>query len=130
MKKIMTSALMGLVLCAPASYAESVEFSIGEKTGSFNCLATDPNATVTIQSHSLDIKGACQGQPYVPRPGRLTNLPVSVLNENYFEITKTITKKGSAEITVSRGSVLCKPGHGGKSKSYGKGGYCAVPNPE
>jgi hypothetical protein len=121
--KFIISAASILVLSSSV-YAEEVNFPAGQSNGSFNCTISDPTATVSIDTDSLEINGGCTGSPFVTSDGHLAGIPALVFQSNYFEITKHVSKNGKIIINVSKGQVNCEQGHGTKPTVFGNGKFC------
>jgi hypothetical protein len=117
-------AILMATMSVSSVFAASIDFPVGQKNGSFNCTASDPNAFVSIDTYGLNAKGSCAGSPYVTRDGHLVGMPVSVLNDFYFEINKLVTRSGNIEIKVSSGNLTCSNGRGSRVTSYGAGKFC------
>lgn len=126
MKKILLTLIPSFLATIVYANTDKVEFPIGQENGSFYCITTDQSALISIDTASLNVKGACNGQPYVVRPGHLKNIPAYVISNNYFQIKKSAFKAGHVTVTSSVGQILCKKGHGDKQFSYGQGGFCSI----
>jgi hypothetical protein len=124
--KIISALTMATMLVTSSTIAATVDLPIGQTNGSFSCTVDtlNPFAKANIDTESVEVKGFCAGEPYVTGPGHLVNVPVSNLNDFFFEFKKDAHKSGTVTVTVSSGEVTCSVGKGDKKKSYGKGKYC------
>jgi hypothetical protein len=128
-KNISLLILLAVFNCSSAFAAISLDYPMGQKKGSFNCTASDATALVNIDTHGVDAQGFCQSSPYVSRDGHIAGLPVSQLNQYYFQIEKPASRTGSVSINVSHGDITCSLGHGTKSKAFAEGArFCLMNN--
>lgn len=126
MKNFKKTLCLGFLTAASYAnvFAATVDFPVGQGGGTFNCTLSNPAALVNIDTKHVDINGGCNGSPYVKADGHLENVPASVFQGFYFQISKSISESGSVELTANTGEITCSNGHGDKPNSYGDGRYC------
>ena len=126
MKKIPNCflAIVGATLLTSAAYAGTAEVDFGfAEGGNFYCIVTgDPNVIVNIDTHNINLYGACSG-PYVTRPGHL-QMPASVVNTYYFRANQPDPRTGNITIDAHTDGVSCGWGTAGRPMFAGTGGSC------
>ncbi|MCD6046533.1 MAG: hypothetical protein K0S08_180 [Gammaproteobacteria bacterium] len=130
MKKFISAislAISLIVANTAATAAEStVNFPAGQKAGTFSC-TFDGSGKVRIDTHNVDAKGFCPGDPGVTRAGHLEGQSDD-LGKYYFEIQKELQQSGSVTVSSVDTSVTrinCSAGHSGKPVYPYGDKYCA-----
>jgi hypothetical protein len=120
----LTMLVIATTLAASTAYAQTIEVDFAFGTGGpFLCIVNgDPNAIVNIDTHNINLDGACKG-PYVTRPGHL-QMPASVVNTYYFEAVQNDPRTGNITIDAHANTLTCYIGSGGRPLFNTGGGNC------
>lgn len=122
--------IAALSTAAAAAFATdtSINFPIGQKNGTFNCVF-DGSGSVIITTDNVKVRGFCPGDPNVPAAGQL-HVNSDAIKDYYFAIEKSATQSGKITVAATDGdlkAISCTADQGGK-QAYPYGSeYCAKP---
>jgi hypothetical protein len=111
----------------PTVYADHYQLQFpwdppGVKTTIHCTVIADMAAEVHIDTHNIDLRGACAG-PFVVRPGHL-KVPASVVNSHSFTFYQGYPRSGNVTIdTPPNSPINCADSYGGRSE-FGDDEYC------
>ena len=94
--------IVGSIAIASSAYANHQQVSFPfHKDGAFYCRVAGTTQEVAINTHNIEIKGACSGK-YVTRAGHL-KMPANEVNRYYFEVVQPEFRTGNVTIDTPKG---------------------------
>jgi hypothetical protein len=126
-RKLLLTATAMASFISSSVFANKIDLPRGEREGTFYCQLNTFNLlkTIDIDTDNVEVKGLCNGQPYVVQKGHIKSMPINSLRSVYFEYKKTPGKSSSITITApAPDDVTCSLGKGEGRKPYSDSDYC------